>query len=363
MAKAVKTLATDLGPMSIVLAVDRDTKGVPGTPDIVESIFLKIDKALLFVADVSIINSDERGKPCPNPNVLIELGYAARSLGWDRIVVIYNLDYGEIEKLPFDLQHRRPVTYSLKGSTKAEARNHISKIIVQNITQLLQGGALLEVVNDYLKVQVDTEILTIINHLHKMLLGYDAPRSLKDLGSLLDTTPYELKELLAGKFIGFQIHKRWHINVSNLRKIADGAVSSTHHGKEIAAAIIELVRWVEAFENLNKESQQQGPFRPTNDRCSDFDAVRGSDLNQRNSEFPDRFLLLRETVEGKAVTDFGDFIENDKIESLTDYFEITPEALDHYADAILKFFTIATDWLDLTNGEFIVDETMFRPSE
>lgn len=38
---AVKSLASDLGGMSTELAVDRDTLAVPGTPDIVESVFLK----------------------------------------------------------------------------------------------------------------------------------------------------------------------------------------------------------------------------------------------------------------------------------------------------------------------------------
>ena len=361
---ALKTLDNEMGELSIELAVDRDTLGVPGTPDIVESVFRKIDKAQVFVADISIINSETPGKPTPNPNVLLELGYAARSLGWDRIIAIYNLDYGEIENLPFDLEHRRPISYSLQKNTKAEAKKHISKIVAQNIFQLHQTGSLFDVVNDYLKVQVDTELLTIINHLHKMLLGYDVPRSLDDLSDLLSTRSDELRVLLSGTFIGFQIHKRWHINVAKLRKIADDAVSSTYYGKEIAAAIIELVRWVEAFENLNKESQRHSsPFKPLDEINTEFEAINGGELNLRNLEYPDRFVLLRNTKEGRQVKDFGDFVESEKIKNLTRNYKLSSDALDHYTRAILSFFTIANEWLELTNGELIVDESVFRAAD
>lgn len=42
----------------------------------------------------------------PNPNVLVELGYAAHSLGWDRIIVVVNTAHGAIEELPFDFRAR-----------------------------------------------------------------------------------------------------------------------------------------------------------------------------------------------------------------------------------------------------------------
>src|SRR5687768_5550906 len=56
--------------------VDRDTQGVPGAPDIAATIFAKIDSADVFLADISIVAQADGERPCPNPNVLIELGYA-----------------------------------------------------------------------------------------------------------------------------------------------------------------------------------------------------------------------------------------------------------------------------------------------
>jgi hypothetical protein len=110
---ATKTLRED-GSVQVVPVVDRDTAGVPGSPDISSTIFGKIDQALVFVCDVSIINhgtKDER-RLTPNPNVLIELGYALKALGSHRIIMVMNTAFGAVEQLPFDLRLKRVLTYS-----------------------------------------------------------------------------------------------------------------------------------------------------------------------------------------------------------------------------------------------------------
>lgn len=66
--------------------IDRDTQGLAGATDIGDSIYEKIDSADIFIADVTIINGNYVGRKTPNPNVMIELGYAIKSLGWDRII-------------------------------------------------------------------------------------------------------------------------------------------------------------------------------------------------------------------------------------------------------------------------------------
>jgi hypothetical protein len=110
---ATKTLRDD-GSVEVEPVVDRDTAGVPGSPDISSTIFGKIDQALIFVCDVSIIDQgvrDER-RLTPNPNVLIELGYALKALGPHRIVMVMNTAFGAIEQLPFDLRLKRVLRYN-----------------------------------------------------------------------------------------------------------------------------------------------------------------------------------------------------------------------------------------------------------
>lgn len=113
---AAKAIRTD-GSLDIDPVIDRDTAGVPGSPDIARTIFDKIVSASVFVADVSFVGKQEDGRPTPNPNVMIELGFAFRALGEERVIMVFNDAYGDVEKLPFDLKMRRATTYAMPEST------------------------------------------------------------------------------------------------------------------------------------------------------------------------------------------------------------------------------------------------------
>jgi len=101
--------------------VDRDTQNVPGSPDIASTIFAKIITADIFVADVSIVTRAEPMRPVPNPNVLIELGYALKAIGHERVILVFNKAFGKIEELPFDLRTRRVLSYEMSKEATERA--------------------------------------------------------------------------------------------------------------------------------------------------------------------------------------------------------------------------------------------------
>lgn len=109
------------------LALDRDTQGVPGQPPIVDTIFRKIDRAAIFVPDLTFVGlrtHTEPQRPTPNPNVLIEYGWALKTLGYGRIVTVMNVAYGspDGEAMPFDMRHlRRPICFDLPAGADKEA--------------------------------------------------------------------------------------------------------------------------------------------------------------------------------------------------------------------------------------------------
>ena len=119
-----KTSADDL---AIEYDVDRDTLDETGTPDIVSTIFLKIQNANVFLADVSIVTGGSGRRLSPNPNVLVELGFAASELSWDNIICVFNQGFGKIEDLPFDLRSRRILTYQLdeNPTDKSDVRKEL----------------------------------------------------------------------------------------------------------------------------------------------------------------------------------------------------------------------------------------------
>ena len=110
--KVVKALKRD-EEVTVDPVIDRDTSGVPGSPDIALTIFGKIDQCQLFVGDVTIINQGQNGRKTPNPNVLVELGYALKTLGPERVVLVMNTAFGGPEDLPFDLKTKRITKYSM----------------------------------------------------------------------------------------------------------------------------------------------------------------------------------------------------------------------------------------------------------
>lgn len=125
--KAAEAIASSEA-IAVEPVIDRDTQNVPGAPNIAETILAKIDKASVFVADVTIIGK-ARGtrKPMPNPNVMVELGYALKGLRNERLVLVINTAFGSIDDLPFDLKHRKVLPYSLKQTDFEESAESLEK--------------------------------------------------------------------------------------------------------------------------------------------------------------------------------------------------------------------------------------------
>ncbi|MEI2578725.1 hypothetical protein [Scytonema sp. PRP1] len=121
--------------------VDRDTKDVPGAPDIAHTIFGKIEQAQVFVCDISIINQNTPSRLTPNPNVLIELGYAIKALGWENIIMVINSAFGKPEELPFDLRMRRVITYCMpkESEDRATERKQLQAKLEAGLRTILEG--------------------------------------------------------------------------------------------------------------------------------------------------------------------------------------------------------------------------------
>jgi hypothetical protein len=126
---------------TLVPCLDRDTQNVPGTPDIVSTIFNKIEESHVFVSDISIVNRDAvPERRTPNPNVLFELGYAVKHLGWDKIICVYNLAYGDTQDLPFDLRTRRVLTYraSSDAAENGKERDLLARKLADAIRMVIE---------------------------------------------------------------------------------------------------------------------------------------------------------------------------------------------------------------------------------
>jgi hypothetical protein len=141
---------------AILIKIDRDTKNVGGTPVIADTILTKIRSSDIFIWDATLVYTKPR--PAPNPNVLLELGYAIAVLGDKRLIGIMNTaGRPSPGSLPFDLKHRRwPIQYSLRSPTivykllgrlfdsiaerHQQARQETRKKLVDDIAQAIKDA-------------------------------------------------------------------------------------------------------------------------------------------------------------------------------------------------------------------------------
>lgn len=149
--RAIATVAADadIDPADRELAVDRDSVGVSGSPPLVETIFGKVDRAAVFLSDLTYVAQRQDGRRMPNPNVLLEHGWALKGLSWRRVVSVMNIAAGHPDDypLPFDLQHfKRPIFYDCPDDADEDmrraAREGLTRQFVSALRAILDDEAL-----------------------------------------------------------------------------------------------------------------------------------------------------------------------------------------------------------------------------
>jgi len=120
---------------SIELYMDQDTRGISGSPDIVNEILKKIHDSFIFICDTSAITKIE-DKEIPNPNVLFELGYAINAISASNVLMIFNETSGNVKNLPFDLGLKRQIVFSCNEND--QNKKEIKEKLVTKIKKAIE---------------------------------------------------------------------------------------------------------------------------------------------------------------------------------------------------------------------------------
>lgn len=202
---AIEDIQDPQGKPIINPAIDRDTAGVPGSPDISSTILEKIDNSSVLLADITLVDDGSLGRRFPNPNVLIEVGYAIKSLGFTRILLIQNTFNGSIEDLPFDLRGKRIMTYKSHPDdiSRSEQRNYLAKQISKALI------AILPVLEDVLPVEYSEQMLDVESTRQEIERLYrespdDLGFRLENISNKIDSsfqTPPEIRSELLNRIV------------------------------------------------------------------------------------------------------------------------------------------------------------------
>lgn len=360
--KCLKKALTDLEKdATIYMSYDRDTKGINGSPDITATIFDKIDKCVLFVCDVSIVNSNAVGRKMPNPNVLVELGYAASKLGWDRIICLFDGNTGDIEELPFDLRQKRVTPFYPDRENEI---SRLSKILGANIADLYVKGQLFNPLNDYIKGKIDRSILDIVKPMANLVYGtITLSEGLERVSPLLKCSPEEIENHITDiHFPAFIALNDFGIENENLQEILKDLFSSSYFPKEWSYTVLELIDWIREYTWFISKRNDNFPFEKID--SSQYDNLAVISAKAVNSNNPKNSFLILETInkDGKRYvdTDGGKVINTthyatDNAPSLKRCLSIKSDSIKPLTDKINKLIIICKNWLDITDSEFILE--------
>ena len=140
--EAAKRITGDAS-VGVDVLIDADTEGVVGTPPVTETILGKIAASDVFVPDLTFVAETDAGKLIPNPNVMIECGYALHALTFKAMMPVMNTHFGPPELLPFDMGHvRHPTQYEappeISDAERRERRGKLSQTLEAILRLMIQ---------------------------------------------------------------------------------------------------------------------------------------------------------------------------------------------------------------------------------
>lgn len=324
---------------TVSVSADRDTKGEYGSPDIAQTIFSKIDDCDIFIADVSVINKyysvDDDGnkidaiKLSPNPNVLLELGYAAGVVSWENIICIINTDYGEPSDLPFDIAHRRLTPYSLANSEKSDVRKHLRGIIAETVMNLVENGK--RVKSNFANLIVGS-------------FNFDKKEIQKDL---LEWVPYKSPEYSNERAIALDKCKTLFSEISSIKLVNSTVEETIESNVEIEDEKITS-QTSSTFEQLGKNMFMGLSDTVRQVKIKDKDIETTSDLIKEYLalELPNDFFTLgnlkqkTSLIIGQPSEEIGTSEEKEKYNKITslEYYLHRIKLLDMYAETFSQLY-------------------------
>jgi hypothetical protein len=123
------------------VTLDSDTQGTPGMCDIPNTILEKIRKCDIFLADLTLVGKTDSQPPqaLPNVNVVFELGYAARHLGFKALVGVVNEAFGKVEGQVFDIKRRACLKFSAEPSASKPDLKSVADKLSKELERIIRA--------------------------------------------------------------------------------------------------------------------------------------------------------------------------------------------------------------------------------
>lgn len=355
--KAMRMNSGDIN-VGAIFDYDRDTKGSSGSPDIADIIFNKIEKSDIFICDISIINSDHDGRKMPNPNVLVELGYAAKIIGWEKIICFFNIKYGCLDEIPFDLKHRRIFHYN---SDIENEKQKVAKGLSEAIKLMYSRGLLFNPLKDHMKGKIDYSILGILKQISCIVYRtITMSESLEKTSELLSLKKDQLLSILKKRepILGFFAHNDLNETKELLIQTFSTLTTSNLYPLEWSLTVLKLLDWIRQYQYLISERAKQNLYLSVLSPAPFLKVISAYKMNPDNPK--NSYLLLK-----KVGTDAGQVLYSATMPNIDEKYLLSPYtmnecAIDNFSDCIFEIISLGNKWLDKTGNEFILDPDYYK---
>lgn len=231
--------------------------------------------------------------------------------------------------------------------------------IIYELAQKYSKRKLNKELIEYGKLVLDTEILSLINQLQKLIYNYEEQKkSFDDITVFLSLNVSQIKNIASDKeLLGFQIFKQWD---EAERGITEKLNNSLLVQKLDDEQLIPIIRILKKVNSLQVYSKKEDIFERIDKTTEDYVINSGKEISKYNDKLPDRLLLLKKLGGDKyMVQDFGDFkpFNHDK---LLHYWIIKEEHAKVLSRLIGSIIEDINEWLNETGDEFLIDNKMFK---
>ena len=170
--------------------------------------------------------------------MLFELGYAVSRIGWNRVICVFNSDYGDLKDIPFDLRNRRIIQYNSKDITRTKQSliNLFEKIINDNTESLITSRE----ITDYYSVNIYSSFLNIISRISGMIYGNEVKTTPKLINEILSLSHSEISNKIDNQQIGFNLFSSYSETIKRLEMELDRITQIYEFDKRLYVPIIQL---------------------------------------------------------------------------------------------------------------------------
>ncbi len=349
--KALKFYA-NMGATDIVIP-DRDTKGISGTPDIANTILSKIDGSDIFVCDITSVNMNEQDTEktdrhgsssmnIPNPNVMFELGYASKAIGWNNIICILNKKYCSYENVPFDIRNRRILAYD---SSEEKGKQKLVNSLVAAIECIHKSGLMAKPYRVFNQHKITKSLSGVLYQIWLMCISRESineKEKTNEVDYLLSLNYEAIRKILLHRqeIMGIYAKNNLAYIQEELYGVLPVITQNDVFPNEWTNIVLRLIDWHKKYLRLI------GPNSPNKYYMSSADYSGRLDVNHSIITFAGKTIhkyLLFEKVSNRLLYQMT--TDDEDIEHLCSSYRMNLDSIELYTDCFDEIIKISREWL------------------